>query len=454
MRRQLIVTTSAVALIVSVAAQSPAMRERLEGTIRALNGTAEEFETYSKDGYAKSLLEKETVEQRRKLFETIRNEYGTLQPGRAARESPTLVRLGVTGTKKPGTLIIEHEVEPPHRITSLSIASGDGAPAAGPVTGAGMTIEGAIRAVDEYVTPLAQAGTFSGAVLVARDGVPVFQKGYGLANREANVANTADTRLNVGSINKQFTRVVLAQLAAAGKLTLDDAVEKHLPDYPNSEGRKTTIRQLVTHQGGVADWYDDAEFARGPKANFRSNHDFYRIVSPKPLRFRPGSKTEYCNACFVVLGEIIERIAGMPYERFAQERVLAAAGMADSGFFQIDRPQPRMAIGYTRDGAQRLVPNFTRRGAGGNAAGGAFVTPKDLLAFEQAIRGRRLMDEKWTAWFLDNRSQIFFGGGGKGVSAALLGDGRWTVVAMANLDTPAGSSVAKALFSMLTRDPA
>ena len=455
MRRLLAVTTYAIALVVTVNTQSPAMRERLSGTVRALNGTAEGFEAYAKDAFAKPLLEKETPEQRRKLFESIRAEYGTLEPGRAAREDPMRVRLGVTGTKKSGDLLIEHEVEPPHRITSLSIKpSASVAPVSQPAPRVGISAEAMAAEIDKYVAPLAEAGAFSGAVLVARDGVPVFQKGYGLANREANVPNTPDTRLNVGSINKQFTRVALAQLAAAGKLTLDDAVEKHLPDYPNSEGRKTTIRQLVTHQGGVADWYDDVEFVRGPKANFRSNHDFYRIVSHKPLRFTPGSKTEYCNACFVVLGEIIERIAGMPYERFTQERVLTAAGMADSGFFQVDRPEPRMAIGYTRDGAQGLVPNLTRRGAGGNAAGGAFVTPKDLLAFEQAIRGRRLLDEKWTAWFLDNRGQIFFGGGGEGVSAALLGDGRWTVVAMANLDTPAGSSVAKALFSMLTRDPA
>jgi D-alanyl-D-alanine carboxypeptidase len=452
--RRLVTMTLLVAAI-TVDAQSPAMRERLSGTVRAINGTPEEFEAYAKDAFAKTLFDKETPEQRRKLFVSIRTEYGTLTPGRAARESPTQVRLSVIGTKKSGDLMIAHEVEPPHRITSLSIeASGGDAPAQATASRAAATTEERMRDVDKYVWPLTQTGTFSGVVLVARDGVPVFQKGYGLADREKNVANTADTRLNVGSINKQLTRVALAQLAAAGKLSLDDPVEKHLPDYPNVDGRRTTIRQLVTHQGGVADWYDDGDFVRGPKSRFRSNRDFYRIVASKPLRFSPGSKTEYCNACFVVLGEIIERIAGMSYERVAQERVLTPAGMADSGFFQIDRPQPRMAIGYTRDGARGLVPNVTRRGAGGNAAGGAFMTAKDLLAFEQAIRGRRLMDEKWTAWFLDNRPQIFFGGGGDGVSAALLGDGRWTVVAMANLDTPAGSSVAKALFSMLTRDPA
>ena len=453
MRRLLAVITYAIALAVTVIAQSPAMRDRLSGTVRAINGTPEAFEAYAKEAFAKSWLDKETPEQRRKLFDSIRNDYGTLEPGRAMREDPTRVRLGVTGTKKSGDLLIEHEEAPPHKLTSLSITP-VGAPPSAALSSASINTDGVARVADGYVAPLAAAGTFSGAVLVAKDGLPLFQKGYGLANRETNVANAPDTRLNVGSINKQFTRVALAQLAASGKVSLDAPVERYLPDYPNADGRKTTIRQLLTHQGGVADWYDDAAFVRGPKSTFRSNRDFYRLVAPRPLRFAPGSKTEYCNACFVVLGEIIERVAGMSYERFVHERVLIAAGMPDSGFFHIDTPQPRLAVGYTRDDAGGLVSNASRRGAGGNAAGGAFVTPKDLLAFEQAIRARRLMDETWTAWFLDGRAQIFFGGGGEGVSAALLGDGRWTVVAIANLDTPAGSSVARTLFSMLTRDPA
>ena len=448
MRRAPVVAIVAFALAGVVAAQSPAMRERMTGTIRALNGTSEEFETYAKDAFAKALLDKETAEQRRTLFNTIRTEYGTLEPGRAARESPTLVRLTVTGTRKNGALIIEHETEPPHRITRLAIESDSGGAAVAPVPGASTTAA-ISSAVDNYVAPLAAAGTFSGTVLVARNGAVVFTKAYGFADREQHIPNTADTRFNVGSINKQFTRVALARLAKAGKLTLDDPVERHLPDYPNAHGRKTTIRQLAAHQGGVAEWVGDEAFDLRPKSAFRANHDFYRVVAPRPLRFRPGNRTEYCNACYVVLGEIIERVSGVAYETYTQRHVLAAAGMKDSGFFHLDTPQPRMAVGYMKT-AQGLTPNFAVRGAGGNAAGGAFVTAVDLLAFEQAVRSARLLDTEWKAWFLDNRTQVFFGGGGQGVSAALLGDGTWSVVAMANLDTPAGSSVAKALFSRLT----
>jgi CubicO group peptidase (beta-lactamase class C family) len=447
MRRLFVPSVVVVSLLAVAAAQSPAMRDRMSATIRALNGPPEEFEAYAKDGFARSLLDHQTAEQRRTLFDTIRTEYGTLQPGRAARENPMRVRLSVTGSKKNGVLILEHDEDPPHRLTGLAIEAAETSSAA---PASMMSDAEAVRLADAYVAPLASGGAFSGAVLVAKKGTPVFAKAYGLADRGKNIAATADTRFNVGSINKQFTRVALALLAASGKLSLDDPVEKHLADYPNAAGRKTTIRQLVTHQGGLPEWRNDPDFVDRPKSSFRVNRDFYRIVASKPLRFVPGARTEYCNSCFVVLGEIIERVAGMPYERFVQERVLARASMTSSGFFLLDEPQARMAVGYTRT-ERGLVPNVDLRGAGGNAAGGAFVTPGDLLAFEQAVRSGRLLDPQWTAWFLDNRTHVFFGGGGQGVSAALVGDGEWTVVVMANLDTPAGSSVAKALFSQLTR---
>src|SRR5687767_10146290 len=103
-----IITATLLAAAVTLSAQSPAMRERLSGTVRALNGTPEEYEAYAKDAFARGLLDKETPEQRRTLFDTIRAEYGTLQPGRAEREDPMRVRLTVTGAKgKSGHLTIE-----------------------------------------------------------------------------------------------------------------------------------------------------------------------------------------------------------------------------------------------------------------------------------------------------------------------------------------------------------
>lgn len=300
-----------------------------------------------------------------------------------------------------------------------------------------------LTAVEPYLQQLEKNDGFSGAVLIARDGKPLFAKGYGLANRADNVPATPETRFNVGSINKQFTKVAISQLAAAGKLALDDPIGKHLADHPNEAAKKATIEQLLTHRGGLPNWMDDKEFAAASKTLFRANRDFYRFVAPKPLEFEPGAREQYCNSCYVVLGEIIERLSGMPYERYIEQNVLARAGMKTAGLFQTDDPVPQVAIGYARR-ESGLRSNFHMRGAGPNAAGGAFATTADLLAFEQAMRAGTLGIAKATG-------PLNFAGGGDGVSSMLLSNGTWTVVAMANLDSPAGSSVARALFQALTK---
>ena len=91
--------------------------------------------------------------------------------------------------------------------------------------------------VKEFVEQLVAADEFSGAVLVAKDGKPIFRSAYGLASKAYNVPNRIDTKFNLGSMNKMFTAVAVAQLAAAGKLAYDDPIGKHLSDYPNKEVR-------------------------------------------------------------------------------------------------------------------------------------------------------------------------------------------------------------------------
>lgn len=443
-------------LAVPLAAQSPEMIARVKATIAALNGTPEDFESYAQQAYAPSLLGSTTPQQRRELQARIRNEFGDgFDVNGLLRVGPSRVKIQVEGPKKPGVLLFDHDAPPELKIAGLAIDGGAVSAPEAPVLppapiDAAMNGEQLARAIDPYLAPLVKDDRFSGAVLIARDGKPVFAKGYGLANRSDNVPATPQTRFNVGSINKQFTKVAIGQLAAAGKLALDDPIGEHLADHPNDAAKKATIDQLLNHRGGIADWMSDPEFQNASKGLFRTNRDFYRLVAPKPLEFEPGAREQYCNSCYVVLGEIVERVSGMPYERYIEQNVLARAGMKTIGLFQTDDPVPQVAVGYTRD-ERGLRSNLHVRGAGPSAAGGAFATPADLLAFEQAMRAGKLLDPKWTAWYLRNGAQLNLGGGGNGVSSMLLSNGTWTVVAMANLDTPAGSSVARALFQALTK---
>ena len=287
-------------------------------------------------------------------------------------------------------------------------------------------------ALDPYLQRLTKDGLFSGVVLIAKDGKPFFERAYGLASRAYDVPNRATTRFDIGSINKQFTKQAVEQLRVQEKLSLDDTIGKHIPDYPVAGARKATVRQLLEHKGGLADFFD--EMPRLSLGRFRSNHDWYVYVSTLPLDFEPGAQRQYCNSCYVVLGEIIERVSGMPYERYIQRNVFDAAGMKSSGFFHRDSLAANVATGYTKTRGEMRSSAF-EHGAAGSAAGGAYATAADLLAFERKFRR--------------TGQTAGYAGGAPGVNALVRGDDKWTVVVLANVDPPAAEGLAPMLHKAL-----
>jgi len=442
-------------------AQTPAMRARIDGLIGAFNSTPEEFEKYAVEAYTPEFLSTTTAEQRKAFLQRAQGEFGKLEIIELRREGPDRVGIGVSGAKGPrATIRFEHELEPPHRITNLAIVVGEDDPAQAlppvPVSGS-MSNDELSSALDGYLARLSSEDRFSGVVLIARDGKPVFEKAYGLANRSDNVPNTPATRFNLGSINKHFTRTAIAQLAAAGKLSPTDTIAKHLPDYPNAKAHDVTVQQLLDMTAGLADFFSP-EFEAMSKDRFRRNRDYYRFVAPKPLNFEPGSRRQYCNSCFIVLGEIVERVAKMPYEQYVTENVFRRAGMQGAAFLQSDDIAPNVAIGYTRRMGDTLRSNVVRRGAGSSAAGSAYATARDLLAMDEAVRRATLLDAQTVATFFNLGEPVngrrakpsSYAGGSEGVNAAVAAGATWTVITLANFDPPAAEALAQAIYSRLT----
>ena len=285
-------------------------------------------------------------------------------------------------------------------------------------------------ALDKYLAQLASEDKFSGVVLLAKEGTVRFDRPYGYADRGLKVPNAPTTRFNIGSINKQFTIAAINLLATAGKLSREDSVSKLLPDYPNERGRNATVQQLMDHRGGISDFFGP-DFDARPKAQFRSNADYFRFVAPRPLYFEPGAERRYCNGCYIVLGEIIERVSGVTYERFVSERIFHPRGMNRTGWFASDEIVENVAMGYTRrlPGADGdLRSNVFTRGAAGCAAGGGFSTASDLLAF-----------------FKDGPAgsgggmNMGIAGGAPGIAALVEADAGWIVIVLSNMDPPAAS---------------
>jgi CubicO group peptidase (beta-lactamase class C family) len=438
----------------------PAIRATVDAFVAAVTaGQADAYERMAQERYAPALLARTTPEARRQLLERLRADFGTMTV-LGVRVTDGQVSIGVrssTGTE--GHFELALEPPPSDRIARVGLLVGDAGDRPGPPPAPirpDMTAEAMAQAIDAFVAPKVTADTFAGVILIAKEGMPIVRRAYGLADREAGRAATLETRYNLGSINKLVTKVAIGQLLAAGKLALTDTVGALLPDYPNPAAKPATIQQLLEHQGGVADFFGPA-FDAADKTRFRSNADYYRFVAPMPLRHEPGARREYCNGCYIVLGAIVEKLSGMAYEDYVARHVYTPAGMTGAGPFPSTTPPTPAAIGYTRRGQGPadgpLHPNGSMHGRSGSAAGGSYATATDLLAFDTAVRTGTLLDPARTAWMFNAssvepgraRAAIGAAGGAPGINAALESNGTWTVVALANLDPPAAVELAQSL---------
>jgi CubicO group peptidase (beta-lactamase class C family) len=241
---------------------------------------------------------------------------------------------------------------------------------------------------------LTRRDKFAGVVLIAKDGKPVWQKAFGLQDREAGIPNKIETRFRLGSMNKMFTSVAIAQLVERGKLKFTDKVATVLPDYPNKEvAQKITIDQLLTHTSGLGDFFNE-KFEK-VKDKLRDLKGYLPLCVDDPLQFEPGTKWSYSNAGFIVLGLIIEKLSGTNYYDYIQHHVYDAAGMKESGdILKTERPS-NLAVGYMKhDGGLR--PNWEMLPWRGMSAGGGDSTAGDLLRFANALRTSLLLSPAMT----------------------------------------------------------
>lgn len=426
---------------------SPEMRALLDGLSAALNGSADAFEAFAVTRFSPALLEQRGAAERRRMFERLRADFGTITVAGVMRGGPSApIEVRVSGsTGMSGVIVLDVEESATPRITGFSVdvdgtGGGNRGDAAAPVHGK-MTDDELRQALDGYFAKLTADQAFSGVALVARDDAPVFHKAYGLANHASRASNTPATRFNIGSINKIFTQVAIHQLVGDGRIALTDTLGAFFPDYPHAASRAATVEQLLTHRAGIADFFGP-EFSAAPKDRFRSNADYFRFVSALPPLFAPGTRSQYSNGCYITLGAIVEKVSGRPYEQFVAERIFTPAGMTRTGYPRSDTPDADVAIGYTRRDGGALQSNVSMHGVAGSAAGGGYSTAEDLLSFVKAVRAGR---------FPGVDAGLGIGGGAPGVNAVVEAGRPWTVIVLANLDPPAAESVGSAVMQALRR---
>lgn len=301
--------------------------------------------------------------------------------------------IGIVRERKTGdlaTIVVEVSGTEPFNIRSVLVRT------LAPTVGAAvprLSRTDFIKAVKGEVDSDTATGEFSGAILVAKDGIPILSEAAGYANRTLKTPNTVGTQFRVGSIDKMFTAVAILQMVEAGRLQLGDPVGRYLTDYPNKElARKVTIRQLLSHTGGTGDIFGP-EFQEH-RTELRSIADYVQLYGSRPLAFEPGTRYEYSNYGFILLGAIIERVSGESYYTYVQKHIFDLAGMSASGFRPESSTPATLSIGYTRiPPSMKEIPNSEMLPYRGTSAGGGYSSVGDLLRFAEALQSGQLLKE-------------------------------------------------------------
>jgi CubicO group peptidase (beta-lactamase class C family) len=372
----------------------------------------------------------------------------------SATEATALLRAKLTDDWMG--LKVSVEAEAPHRITDLDLRpanSPSGERAAKKLTDAER-----VRELKAYVQKLAEADAFSGAVLLAKDGKVLFEKAYGEASKDFHVPNRTDTKFNLGSMNKMFTAVAIAQLAERGKLSLEDPLAKFLPEFPTKEAaQKIKLKHLLTHTSGLGSYFNQ-KFMESSRERFRTVDDMMKLAEGEKLAFEPGTKWAYSNTGMLVLGAVIERVTGQSYFDYVRENIYKPAGMTNTDAYELDLVTPNLAVGYQKefneDGTIRFRNNIFQHVIRGGPAGGGYSTVGDLLKFDMALRANKLVGAEYVrqllsakpelnspeygyGFFVDAKNRIVgHSGGFSGISSnlAMFLDSGYTAIVLSNYD--------------------
>ena len=227
------------------------------------------------------------------------------------------------------------------------------------------------------------------AFLVAQNGKTVLGQAWGMADETKSIRNTTYTQFCIGSMNKMFTAVAILQLVGAGKLALDKSIVTYWPDYPNRDfAARVTIRELLNHTGGTGDIFTPEYEAH--RQETRALADYIKLFGTRPVAFEPGTRMEYSNYGFILLGRIIELVTLEPYEKYIREHVYLPAKMLHTDSRPENDHVEGRAIGYTQ-GSNGLTPNTDTMPWSGTSAGGGYSTVRDLLLFAEALQSGKLL---------------------------------------------------------------
>jgi D-alanyl-D-alanine carboxypeptidase len=449
-----LITLSAVVLACAagLAAQDapapvPGATARLTAYIEAFNsGSVDRMRQFFTEHYAESALLEVPVDARVARYSTTLSRMGSLTVQKIVAERPQSTYAHVQ-TENGANFLLRAAVEkpPPHKLLYIFFDAVDD-PENIILPDPKADDKELAAAAGAFLDARAKRDEFSGVVLIAKDLKVLFHEAYGYADREKKIPNRKDTKFNLGSINKNFTRAAILKLEKEGKLSLDDSIGKLLPDYPNPEAAgKVKVRHLLEMTSGIGDFFG-ARYEATPKDKIRSIRDYLPLFADLPLEFEPGTNNRYSNGGYIVLGAIIEKAAGVDYYTYVRENIFKPCGMPDTDSYERDKGVPNIALGYTRRGkpeGERVLNHQTLPGRG-SSAGGGYSTATDLLKYVQALSTGQV-------YLPDIANGLGIAGGAPGINSAVEWNRRsgYLVIVLTNFDPPTAGAAARQIVSWL-----
>jgi CubicO group peptidase (beta-lactamase class C family) len=330
--------------------------------------------------------------------------------------------------------------------------------------------------IDELMKAYSTTGQFNGTVLAAENGKVIYKKGFGLANMEWNLPNEPDVKFRLGSITKQFTAMLTLQLVEQGKLKLDGKITDYLPDYRKDVGERVTIHHLLTHTSGIPSYTSAPKFMEDVSRNPYAVSDFVKKYASGDLEFEPGAKWSYNNSGYFLLGAIIERVTGKPYEQVLKENILDPVGMKNTGYDRHDTLIAKRANGYGKTPlGYRNAPYLDMSIP--YAAGSMYSTVEDLYLWDQALYTDKLISAKSRELMFTPTLQnyaygwvvtkaplapskepvtiVTHGGGINGFNTLIvrLVNDKHLVVLLSNVNTPRLDEISRQIGSILYNQP-
>ena len=280
---------------------------------------------------------------------------------------------------------------------------------------------------------------FRGNRYVVQNGQVLYERESGFADLANEIPNTIETKFASASAGKVFVAVGILQLIEAGKIKFNDTLGMLLDTPLNAIDKDVTVRQLLNHTSGVPDYFDESVMEEYeelwtdyPNYKIRHNSDLLPLFIDKPMMYPKGEKFQYNISGYVLLAMIIEKVAGMDFDRYLKEKVFEVCGMNETGYYELDRLPAKCANNYiycadTND----YRTNIFSVDAKGTGAGGAFITVRDMVRFWTNLREGNLISKAFVSDMLSKQS-----GDGIDAEEGYYGYGVWII------DNPAGKDFA------------